>query len=73
MREVAGEGLPAAASLAASLSGEAGARVLAAAQQAFESGLAVTLGTSAAVMAAAAVMAMVVLPRRERVVSDAPR
>lgn len=72
VREVAGEGLPAAAAVAATLSGEAGARVLAAAQQAFESGLAVTLGTSAAVMAAAAVMAMVVLPRRERAVSDGP-
>lgn len=71
--ELAREGLPAATSVSAGLSREAGARLLAAAQEAFEAGLAVTLGASAAVMAAAAVMALVVLPRREPTVSDAPR
>ncbi|MBJ7471005.1 MAG: MFS transporter, partial [Solirubrobacteraceae bacterium] len=63
--EAAREGLPAAAEAAVRVGGEAGAQLLLAAQNAFVSGLGVTLGIGAAVMTAGALMAILVLPRRQ--------
>lgn len=62
--EIAREGLPAAADAASRLGGEAGTELLLAAQNAFVSGLGVTLAIGAGVMATAALMAVLVLPRR---------
>ncbi len=72
LQQAASEGLPAAAATATQLSGDAGATLLRAAQHAFESGLSVTLSAATAVMAAAAIMALIILPRRETPVR-APR
>lgn len=64
--DAAREGLPAAADAASRLGAQPGADLLLAAQDAFVEGLGLTLGVGAGVMAGAALMALLVLPRRAR-------
>lgn len=60
----AAEGLPAAATAAASIGGDAGARLLLAAQGAFERGTTATLVAAAVIMGAVALLSAMVLPGR---------